>query len=313
MKTFRNNRTCLSAISLLLVLAALLSLTSCGQAPRTGEVQPDTRAVPLENVQNARELGGYAAGDGKTVKHGVLLRSAKLYYATDEDIQTLKKYNLSVIIDFRLESEVENTPDPPIEGVKNLNFSIMDKNEPHLAEYSSRVSMLSQLGIDLDTASQLRIGVQSGFYSNMMYVDFLSSDVGKDGYSRFFDELLALPEGEALLFHCSQGKDRTGCGAMLILYALGVDEETILEDYLLTNQFNAEMIAEEREYLAECGVEGEELELCMLGLDQVNIELMTTALSWMKENYGSPMGYITEELGVTEDQIEVLRDKYLEA
>ncbi|MBQ6256673.1 MAG: tyrosine-protein phosphatase, partial [Clostridia bacterium] len=49
----------------------------------------------------------------------------------------------------------------------------------------------------------------------------------KAGYSQFFQALLALPEDRALLFHCSQGKDRTGCGAMLILFALGVDEETV--------------------------------------------------------------------------------------
>ena len=45
-----------------------------------------------------------------------------------------------------------------------------------------------------------------------------------------FREIIDLPEGEALLFHCSQGKDRTGCAAMLILSALGVDEETATED-----------------------------------------------------------------------------------
>ncbi len=313
MKSYRHRHPWISALSLLLALV-LLPLTACGRSSSGAEPRLKERALPLTNVDNARDLGGYTASDGRTVKYGVLLRTAGLTYATEEDIQTLKDdYHLSVIIDFRLKSEVGNAPDPRIEGVRYRNLSIMDPNEPHLAEYNSRVSELRQRGISVNAATQLCIGVDSGFFSDHMYVDFLSSDVGKAGYRQFFKELLSLPEGKALLFHCSQGKDRTGCGAMLILYALGADEETVLEDYLLTNTFNADRIAEEREYLEECGVTGEELELCMLGLNQVNAAVMETALSWMEENYGSPLGYITEALGVTEAEIGTLREKFLEA
>lgn len=55
-------------------------------------------------------------------------------------------------------------------------------------------------------------------------------------FARIFSELLAMPANEALVYHCSAGKDRTGMVSALILMALGVDDDTIARDYLLTNK-----------------------------------------------------------------------------
>ena len=102
-----------------------------------------------------------------------------------------------------------------------------------------------------------------------------------------FKEMIDLPEGKALLFHCTQGKDRTGCAAMLILSALGVDEDTILKDYMLTNTYNADLISSERQMLIDQGYEGQELDRYMKAMDEVDIQYMVNALEWMKNNYGS--------------------------
>ena len=75
---------------------------------------------------------------------------------------------------------------------------------------------------------------------------------------QFLREILALPEGKALLFHCTAGKDRTGCGTMLLLFALGVDGETVRKEYLLTNTFNASLIAKGKRKLRDLGIFGEE-------------------------------------------------------
>jgi len=143
-------------------------------------------------------------------------------------------------------------------------------------------------------------------------VDFLFSDKGKAGYCQLFDELLDLPDGQAILFHCTEGKDRTGCAAMLILYALGVDEDTIMEDFLLTNVYNAALIEEDRRMLEAEGISEEEMETYLPMMDQVNPAFMSAAIAWMTESFGSPLGYIIQELGVTKDEIAVLRDKFLE-
>ncbi len=121
-----------------------------------------------------------------------------------------------------------------------------------------------------------------------------------------------MPEGRSLLFHCTQGKDRTGCAAMLILSALGVSEDIILEDYMLTNIFNAGLIENDRKMLLSRGIKEDELKKYMFVLNSVNIEMMTNALSWLKENYGSPVGYIIHELGINENEIEKLKSKFLE-
>ena len=99
---------------------------------------------------------------------------------------------------------------------------------------------------------------------------------------------------------------------MLILYALGVDEDTIMEDFLLTNVYNAALIEEDRRLLEAEGISGEEMETYLPMMDQVNPAFMAAAIAWMTESCGSPLNYITQELGVTEDEIAALRDKYLE-
>ena len=99
---------------------------------------------------------------------------------------------------------------------------------------------------------------------------------------------------------------------MLILYALGVDEETIMEDFLLTNVYNAALIEVDRRMLETEGISEAEMEKYLPRMDQVNPAFMADAIAWMTENYGSSLGYITQELGIKENEIAVLRDKFLE-
>ena len=294
-----------------LILALCLSLLFC--AVCKAEASENSQSLSLTGVGNARELGGYTAEDGKTVKRGVLLRTAKLVNATEEDIaRLLSAYHLAVDVDFRGDNEVERAPDPVMEGVEYLNIHILDDSMGPSEELEAEIAALEAQGVEIDKITEIRLFMKYGGFTDQMYVDFLSSDVGKAGYSRFFQALLALPEDGAILFHCSQGKDRTGCGAMLILFALGVDEETVMADFMLTNEYNAALIAEERQYLIENGVGEDELETFMKSMDQVFPAFMENAIQWMTEAYGSPLGYITGALGVTDEDIQLLRDHFLE-
>lgn len=294
-----------------LILALCLSLLFC--AVCKAEASENSQSLSLTGVGNARELGGYTTEDGKTVKRGVLLRTAKLVNATEEDIERLlSAYHLAVDVDFRGDNEVERAPDPVMEGVEYLNIHILDDSMGPSEELEAEIAALEAQGVEIDKITEIRLFMKYGGFTDQMYVGFLSSDVGKAGYSRFFQALLALPEDGAILFHCSQGKDRTGCGAMLILFALGVDEETVMADFMLTNEYNAALIAEERQYLIENGVGEDELETFMKSMDQVFPEFMENAIQWMTEAYGSPLGYITGALGVTDEDIQLLRDHFLE-
>ena len=85
-----------------------------------------------------------------------------------------------------------------------------------------------------------------------------------------------------------------------------------MADFLLTNEYNEALIEEEREYLTENGATEEEVETFIKSMDQVSPEFMENAIRWMTETYGSPLEYITRELGVTEAEIGMLREKFLE-
>ena len=291
------------------VMFALLCSGACG----TSHTDTATsQSIHLTSVGNARELGGYIGMDGRNVKHGALLRTASLANASSEDInRLLDVYHLSIVLDFRMTLEVNSAPDPEIPGVKNLNLRIID--EEAVLKKQQNVSSKDLEGIDLtNKMNLLKLAVKAGIVTDRMYIDFLSADTGKAGYSTMFKELLDLPEGKSLLFHCTQGKDRTGCAAMLILSALGVDEDTIMEDFLLTNTFNAKLIESERKMLIEQGYSGAELDNLMKAMDEVDPQYMINVLDWLKENYGSVTGYITQELGVTNEQLAALREKFLE-
>ena len=290
----------------LLVIALFVLIVS------PGLVQALPQSIELEGVGNARELGGYVTKDGLTVKHGVLLRTAELAGATSEDIKRLKEdFKLGVIIDFRTTLEAKHSPELEIEGVKNLLLLIIDEEAA-----MKKIQSLPQeelKGLDLsDKFTMVILSIKTGFISDQLYIDFLSGAQGKESYRIMFRELLDLPEGRGFLFHCRQGKDRTGCAAMLILSALGVDEETIMKDFLLTNDFNAKLIEQETQMLHQKGIEGEEFEQYIAAMDKVDPQYMLNALNWMKDTYGSVTGYITKELGVTPEEIELLKNKYLE-
>ena len=295
-------------LAIVLTLCVLCSVSVCAHA--------EEHSIPLTSAGNARELGGYTMEDGRTVKRSVLLRTAKLSDATEEDLRKLiDVYHLSVVIDFRGDSETEHFPDPEISGVKNLNIQIIDEAKALPQEMVAEMEALGVRNGRVTKMDRLRLAIKYGVLekqTDQMYVEFLSHDQGKAGYAQFFRELLELPVGEAILFHCSEGKDRTGCAAMLILFALGADEETVMNDYLLTNVFNTALIEEDKRMLREEGIPEEDWDTYLPQMDQVSPVYMQNVLAWMTENYGSPLGYITQELDVTEEELNELRNKYLE-
>ena len=158
----------------------------------------------------------------------------------------------------------------------------------------------------------LTVTIESGFVGDGLYIRFLEDDCGKESYKQFFRELIGLDEGRAVLFHCTQGKDRTGVAAMLILSALGVPEEVIIEDYMMTNIYNSNRIAKERKMLEVLnGLSPEKIERYLMVMDKVSESTMTSVIAHLKEKYGSVKGFILTELEVSDTEIDMLKDKFL--
>ena len=263
------------------------------------------QALKLESVGNARELGGYPAG-GRTVRRGLLLRTALLSSISEADKSALATvYHLATVVDFRMRMERERAPEPIIPGAESHYITLMDEPRPN-----PRLAEL--VDPDADSFARLKAAYESGRVNDRLYVSFLFSEPGRAGYRAFFDCLLALPEGRAILWHCTDGKDRTGVAAMLVLTALGADRETILTDYMLTNAYHAARIDAVRDGLEAMLPSPELRDLALFGAGAVFERYMTNALDAMAERCGSPTGYLTQVLGLDERQLALLRERFLE-
>ena len=262
----------------------------------------------MSTISNARELGGYKTRDGKTVREGVLLRTAALTDASQEELNSLiRDYNLSAVIDLRASYELAEEPEPALDGVAQYNFKIMD--EQMMAERAAGIyPVLTDPNVD--PVKRMTAILDAGVISDQMYVEFLQGETGKEGFRDFFQVLLETPEGSAVLWHCTNGKDRTGVAAMLLLGVLNVDEKTIMDDFMLTNTCFEEEIRAMRAQLSQYIKDEAMLEELMVTGRGVYAPYMQNAIDYIKENYGDIPGYVKTELGLTDADIAKLQTLY---
>ena len=314
MKSYK--RTLMSALSLLLAL--LMAMTACGAAFASGEpadapaetaensLSAESQAIPLEGVANARQLGGCVTTDGKVVRENVLLRSGELTDATEEDLRILSEvYHVTTVVDFRNASEIEEKPDPEIAGAKNVHVAIRDE--------SMRLPILaSGEQADVDPDLEFIERIRSGWnpLNENMYVDIIKTDAAATGLREFLDLLLEQEEGTAVLWHCSGGKDRTSIAAVAVLTLLGVDEEVILDEFDLTNELTVDQI--EAKVDASRKYTDDENELYLVrATASAQRDFMALAFDYAEEQCGSMYEFIRQRCNVTDEEIEILRSKYL--
>ena len=193
---------------------------------------PEAMIITLENISNARDLGGMDAANGKKIKPKMLLRSSALFGASDDDVEKLKnEYNLAHVVDFRTEDERLEKPHEisRFDGVEYSFLNSFNKIQTEVTRDKKSEYLL------LKTADKLTeeeaIEIIESFYNQLPHIDSLN-----DAYKKFFEILINNEQG-AVLWHCSLGKDRAGIAAVLIEHVLGVNYLNILTDYLLTNEY----------------------------------------------------------------------------
>ena len=268
-------------------------------------VTKESQQLNTTGIINARELGGYPAADGKTIKTGVLLRTAKLSTATEKDISELKNnYNLGYVIDMRIVAEIGEETDPEIEGVEQISTPI---------DITSFLNKIFTISDREERTAVLKQAYEDGELGEFMYVNALKQDSTRQEYKVFFDTLLKSKGEKAVLWHCSYGKDRTGLGAALILSVLGVDEDTIMKDYLLTNEFYAGAEDAAREKYSSTFPDNPEFVDALAELSGgVKEKYLRNALDYMKKESGSIQAFVKDKIGVTDEEIGLLRTYYLE-
>lgn len=265
--------------------------------------------IILPGINNARELGGYPAGD-RVVKKGVLIRSGSLNKAGPEAVALLsERYRVKTIIDFRMGSVIDGNPDAEVPGAGNIRLPVVEM-EDFIARAKPEL-VKAYMADKTDKMAMFDLEYESGLLSPEMYLIFLLGERGKKAYREFFRILLAHDPGAgALLWHCEDGKDRAGLAAMLLLTALGSDNETIMGDYLLTNAANSARLEKIRKDVESYGMPPDKVESLLFVSGGVFERYMTYAIDALEKRYGSVAGYLSEELGLTGADIRLLREKY---
>ncbi len=273
-------------------------------------VKYETQRIILDGVQNARQLGGYIGTDGKRIKNNTILRTGMLFSASEGARQELsERYKVSDIIDLRADNETKTMPEPEITSARYHHLSVLN-DLPVTEEDFKLYKKLLQCD---DIVYKYKTIYEQNIPLNMErnYRSMAFADDGKKGYRIFFDIVLNKPEDASVLFHCTQGKDRTGMGAILLLSALGVDRETVVSDYLLTNDAYGDLLKKIHSELEAANVGKEVLDYAMI-LESVNEGLITPVLDIMNSEYGSVQGYLKSELGLADADFKRLNELYLE-
>ena len=254
------------------------------------------RQLSLQGTPNFRDLGGYEALDGRRLKWGKLYRSSKLSELTDVDINYVRRLGLTLICDFRqvLEQELEPTS---LGGEGSHTIASLPVTP---GSSSSFMENLHKGIIAVDDSAGFMEDINRDFVANQM-----------PRYAEMFQLLLV--GDQQLLIHCASGKDRTGFGAALILDVLGVSEEAIVDDYLLTNTYlpvEKEIERLSKEFSDQAGsAVSEELLRPML---EVRPEYIRACFEEIKKRYESKEHFYESALCLDNSKVAKLKDRYLD-
>lgn len=228
----------------------------------------------LKNAYNVRDFGGYYNQAGEKLLEQKFLRSASLAHLTEEEWLELKEYGVVAIVDLRSSMERERAP-----------FAVEKNGE------------IDYYSIPLFDNIQSNDGTQKLPESlHALYCGLL--DNSQKEIREVLRTFLKYDAG-CCLFNCSAGKDRTGVIAMLLLGLAGVDEDTIIKDYSVSEENMKPVFAGQIKMMEQAGY-GK-----LAFLLESKPEEMRKTLDYVKEKYGSIPEYLKGLL--TEDEIEALR------
>jgi protein-tyrosine phosphatase len=223
--------------------------------------------VPLKGGSNFRDLGGYRTADGRTVRRRAVFRSAHLGTLTDEDRAALSKLGVRTIVDCRvvgahIEPQLGDRIRSAVADGTATPHFMMDLFTDHYREYPRRCA--------------------PGFRTLFATLS--------DGTHR------------PLVFHCTAGKDRTGFASALLLTLLGVSWETVMEDYLRTNELWTGHIGRHPELDIDTRA----------AIIEARTPYLEAAFEVVRADFGSPEAFAEKALGLDAAARERLRVDLLE-
>lgn len=267
------------------VLCSLSLLTLAISAAHAADALDTPRLAGMDNFRDiAGTTEAYSTSHDGVMRAGVFYRSNALTPSAS-DLTVLNGLSISDVYDLRTASEIAATPDTLPDGATYTNIDI-------LGSTSSGANVTS---VSVTTAAEARAMMED---ANRSFV----SDAGvRSQFTTLLNDLAAA-DGAAL-FHCTAGKDRTGWTAAVLLSIAGVDDTTIMENYLATNDYTADRVAAT---LAAMPASMAEIYAPLLG---VEASYLQAGLDEVTAEYGSMDNYLKQGLGLSQETIYVLRGK----
>ena len=249
--------------------------------------------LPLAGGINFRDLGGKKLSNGNVVKAGKLFRSGSLDRLTTDDQSLLESQKLFQILDYRDEAETLAKPDIIWDGAHYVHAPA----NPLAKEVTANLDKLTPEFLDQFDPQ------------DFMFRLYELLPLNNSAYHQLVD-MLQQPEKGGIVQHCAVGKDRTGVGSALVLFALGADLDTVMEDYLLTNEtlapFRQVLLDEHATRMNESVLKKFEY------VYSVREDFLMTALKSIDSHYGSVDKWLEKDLGLDNAKREILQSYFIE-
>jgi protein-tyrosine phosphatase len=254
----------------------------------------ERRIVALEGGRNFRDLGGYRTQDGRCVKWGKIFRSGSMAGLTPADYERLAKLSIKTICDLRTVHEREVEPNNWYR-VANIMYWARDYGEGF-------GELRSLMASSLSTPEAARAAMINGYRR----LPFQQAPAYREVFSR-------LAAGQVpLAFNCSAGKDRAGTAAALILSALGVARESVVEDYLLTDRvIDLKSVFMERAQKRNSTLMNQSPDL-VAAILRSDADYLDAAFDAIEQKHGSVAAYLQDALGLNEEAMSAIRQQLLE-
>jgi protein-tyrosine phosphatase len=301
--SMKNMPSILFATTVAMITAAFLPVlaqTANGSLPQLAPGQSLGLALDIPPVPNLRDVGGYKTSDGATIARELAYRSDTFYPMTPEDDRKLEVLRLKNDYDLRTTAEAKAEPDEMPAGVKYHLLNVLADAK------SSAPAELEKLLHEPKKANAALGGGKIEALFMEGYREFISLPSARQSYRTLF---LSLADQNKLpaVFHCTTGKDRTGWAAAALLTLLGVPPETVMEDYMRTNDYTLPQFQRKIDEFVEAGGD-RDIAVAVFGVKR---EYLDASFDEMQKQYGTIEKYFAEGLGIDASGQKVLRDMFL--
>lgn len=255
--------------------------------------------MQIPGLPNFRDLGGHRTSHGTVIAPGTLFRSVDLSRLEPEGSQALGDLGIRRIIDLRTTAEIEKRPDRLPDGMSTVHLDVLADSG------ATTGAQMAKVLADPRRLSEVLGGGAAVERMTGTYRNIVTLPSALRSYRELFLGLAGTGNGAddgGVLFHCTTGKDRTGWAAASLMLLLGVDEDAVTEDYLRTN---ADLLPALQPVLDRFAGQGGDPN-ALLPVLGVREEYLRTALDEVQRLFGGIRGYATDELGLTEQDIDRL-------